>query len=244
MKQFAIIGLGTFGIRMLEQLSLVTSDIIVVDRDEETANLYKDLAREVLIMDASNEKVLERTIPQDIDAAVVDLGSSIEDTIMVTNYLKKMNVKEIIVKAESDQLGEVLKIVGATKVVFPDRETAKSLTPLLASANLFQYMQISPSLVLAELKMMEPYVGVSVRDANLRVKSGINIVALRKEHDANFSLLTDAEYVFCSDDVLLISGPPEAVQKLVTEEVSSSGSDLKNFFKFMVSTASRMQRKK
>lgn len=244
MKQFAIIGLDTFGIRMLEQLSLVTKDIIIIDKNEETVNQYKDLASEALIMDASNEKALEQTIPQDIDAAVVDLGSSIEDTIMVTNYLKKMNVKEIIVKAESDQLGEVLKIVGATKVVFPDRETAKSLTPLLASTNLFQYMLVSPSLVLAELKILDTYVGVSVRNANFRVKSGINIVALRKENDMNFSLLPDADYVFCDDDILLISGPPEAVQKLVTEEVRDSGFELKNFFKFMFSSASHMQHKK
>ena len=243
MKQFAIIGLDTFGIRMLEQLSLVTQDIIVVDKNEEIVNRYKDLAHEALIMDASNEKALAQTIPPDIDAAIVDLGSSIEDTIMVTNYLKKMNVKEIIVKAENDQLGEVLNIIGATKVVFPDRETAKSLTPLLASANLFQYMPVSPSLVLAELKIPESYVGLSVRNANLRVKSGINIVAIRKQNDPNFSLLPDAEYIFCADDILLISGPPEAVQKLVSTEISAAGSDLKNFFKFMFSATSRFQRK-
>ena len=119
MKQFAIIGLDTFGIRMLEQLSLVTQDIIVVDKNEEIVNRYKDLAHEALIMDASNEKALAQTIPPDIDAAIVDLGSSIEDTIMVTNYLKKMNVKEIIVKAENDQLGEVLKIIGRDNGIAP-----------------------------------------------------------------------------------------------------------------------------
>lgn len=233
MKQFVIVGLDTFGIRMLEQLSLVTNDIIIIDKDPETVNQYKDLAHDAFIMNAINEKALETLIPRDIDAAIVDLGSSIEASIMVTNHLKKMDVKEIIVKAESDELGNVLKIVGATKVIYPDREAAKGLTPLLASSSLFQYMPVSPSLVLAEVRIMEEFVGKSVRDSNFRSQTGIHIVALRKDSDPNFTLLPDADYTFTSEDILLIAGPPHAIQTLVADEITAAETGLVKLFRFM-----------
>lgn len=236
MKQFAIIGLAPFGIRMLEQLSLITRDIIIIDKNPDVINLYKDLAREAFIMDAVNEKVLYKIIPPEIDAAILDLGSSLEAAIMITNYLKKLQVKEIIVKADNDQQGDVLKIVGATKVVFPDQETAKSLTPLLASASLFKYMPVSTSLVMAELLIPPDLAGKTAREANVRKNYGINIIAIRHENEKEFQMLPHADYVFLPDDVILVAGIPSKIQALVAEGEVEHASGLRNFFKFMFSS--------
>lgn len=239
MKQFAIIGLDPFGIRMLEQLSLITRDIIIIDKDASVINQYKDLARDAFIMDAINENALSKIIPSEIDAAILDLGSSLEAAIMVTNYLKKMNVKEIIVKADNDQQGDVLKIVGATKVVFPDQETAKSLTPLLASASLFKYMPVSATLVMAELLVPPDLAGKTARDANVRANFGINIVAIRHASETEFQMLPHADYVFLPDDAILVAGTPAKIQSLVSDGEAEGASSLRNFFKFMFSSGNR-----
>ena len=54
MLQIAILGLGSFGIRMLEELSAVGCEIIVVDRDAEKIDKYKTHARAVYITDVIN----------------------------------------------------------------------------------------------------------------------------------------------------------------------------------------------
>ena len=155
MKQFAIIGLGAFGVRMLEELLTITDEIIIIDKDKEIINKYKDFAKSAYVTDAINEIALTKIIPPEIDAVIVDLGGKIEVSIMTTNYLKKMGIKDIVVKAQTDEHGEVLTMVGATKVVFPDQEAAKRITPMLASSLLFNFMPISANLALAEVKANE-----------------------------------------------------------------------------------------
>ena len=140
MRQYAIIGLGSFGVRMLEKLSEVSSELIVIDRDSEIIERYKDYAANAYIVDAIDESALKRVIPESLDAAVVDVGSNLETAILVTNELKKLGVKEIIVKADSDERGEILRLIGATRVVYADREAASRIVPLLVSPSLFSFM--------------------------------------------------------------------------------------------------------
>lgn len=206
MKQFAIIGLGAFGLRMLEELLTITNEIIIIDKDKDTIDKYKDLAKAAYITDAINEIALAKIIPPEIDAVIVDLGGKIEVSIMATNYLKKMGIKEIIVKAQTDEHGEVLTMVGATKVIFPDREAAKRITPMLASSLMFNFLPISANLALAEVMANENCAGKTLLEANLRKTFSLNVVAMRKRDGEEFAFISDPAYVFAKDDVLLVAG--------------------------------------
>lgn len=211
MKQFAIIGLGAFGQRMLEELLSVTNEIIIIDKDREIIEKYKDKAKAAYITDVINEVALLKIIPPEIDAVIVDLGGKIEVSIMTTNYLKKLGVKEIIVKAQTDEHGEVLEMVGATSVIFPDREAAKRITPMLASSLMFNFMPISENLALAEVRANEYCVGKTLLEANLRKTHGLNVVAMRKISNDDFYFINDPSYMFSKDDVLLVAGSEDHI---------------------------------
>jgi len=129
MKQFAIIGLSKFGQRMLEELVGTGCEIILIDKDRQRVDQYKDQAAAVYVADALNEDVLEKLVPKGIDAAIVDPGDLTEVSILVTHYLKKMGIREIIAKADSDEQEEILKLVGATRVVRPNTEAARRIAP-------------------------------------------------------------------------------------------------------------------
>ena len=76
MKQFAIIGLSKFGQRMLEELADTGCELILIDKDRQRVDQYKDQAAAVYVADALNEDVLEKLVPKGIDAAIVDPGTS------------------------------------------------------------------------------------------------------------------------------------------------------------------------
>lgn len=236
MKQFAIIGLGAFGIRMLEELLSVTNEIIIIDKDREIIEKYKDSAKAAYITDAINELALSKIVPKDIDAVIVDLGGKIEVSIMATNYLKKLGVKNIIVKAQTDEHGEVLSMVGATRVIFPDREAAKRITPMLATSLLFNFMPISDSLALAEVRANEYCVGKTLLEANFRKAFGLNVVAMRLMDSDKYSFISDPSYAFKADDVLLVAGTEDSINAFSREDEGKSegkrgfGSVLKNLF--------------
>jgi trk system potassium uptake protein len=231
MKQFAIIGLGAFGLRMLEELLTVTNEIIIIDKDKEIINKYKDFAKAAYVTDAINAVALSKIIPSEIDAVIVDLGGKIEVSIMTTNYLKKMGIREIVVKAQTDEHGEVLQMVGATKVVFPDQEAAKRITPMLASSLLFNFMPISANLALAEVRANEFCVGQTLLDANLRKTFGLNVVAMRKVENDEFFFISDPSYIFTVDDVLLVAGSEEHIGKFSKENDIAARKNIGDIFK-------------
>ena len=210
MRQYAIIGLGSFGLRMLEKLAAVSDELVVVDRDAEAIEKYKDLAKNAYIADVADVQALERVLPEGLDVAVVDVGDNLEAAILVTNTLKKLGVGEIIVKTDSEQRGEILSIIGATKVVYPDREAAAQIVPMLVSPALFNYMPLSPSLVMAEVKIPARYVGLTLIEANLRQRHGINVIAIRSELSQDYRYFA-ADYRLCEDDVLLVAGKDKEI---------------------------------
>jgi len=118
MKQFALIGISKFGRRVLEELIDTGCEILIVDKDRAVVETYKEQVTSAYIADVLNEETIRKIIPKTIDAAVVDLGDNIEASILVTNYLKKMGIREIIVRAESNEHGEILELVGASQAHF------------------------------------------------------------------------------------------------------------------------------
>lgn len=206
MKKFAIIGLGAFGSRIFEELLYLTDEIIIIDKDPNIINKYEKNAKKSYVFDVTDEGLLQKALPRELDAAIVDLGGKIELSIMITTYLKKMEIKEIVVKAESDQHEHVLSIVGATNVIFPDREAAKRVTPMLASSLLFNFMPISANLALAEVGVNADYIGKTLLEADLRKKLGLNVVAVRKHGSEVFDFIDNPAYCFAEDDILLVAG--------------------------------------
>lgn len=210
MKQFAVIGLGAFGVRVVEELAALDIDLLIVDRDRELVERYKSQASVAYCMDVLNKETIQKAIPESIDAVLVDLGANMQASILVTDYLKKHGVQEIIVKAESDEHAEILRMVGASRVVFPDREAAKRIVPLLVSDTLFNFLPISPGIVVAEVYVPPPLTGKTLLEADVRKVHAVNIVAMKKVGMDQYDFVSP-QYRFQPGDVLLITGREDRV---------------------------------
>jgi trk system potassium uptake protein TrkA len=85
MKQFALIGMDNFGRRVLEELILLDCEILLIDRDREVIEFYKDQVTEAYIADVINQETMERLLPDDVDVVILDLGNNIEASILAVN---------------------------------------------------------------------------------------------------------------------------------------------------------------
>ncbi|MDA3810237.1 MAG: TrkA family potassium uptake protein [Spirochaetaceae bacterium] len=213
MKQFVIIGLGAFGKRMVEELSLVNSEIMIIDKDQTLIDHYKDKVATCFVANALHEEVLRKLIPSTIDAAIVDLGGKIEVSVLITNYLKKLGIRTIVACAESDEHGEILELVGATQVIFPTREAAKRVTPLLASSDIFNYLPISDGLVIAEIRIPKELFGLTLIEADFRNKYNINIIAVRENEYEKFEFVS-GNYLMKKDNIMLAAGKENDLIKI------------------------------
>ncbi|HUW69305.1 MAG TPA: TrkA family potassium uptake protein [bacterium] len=232
-RQYAIVGLGSFGVRVLEKLSEATDQIIIIDKNKEIIEKYKDMAAKSYITDALSKQALSRIIPEAIDVAIVDVGDNIEVAVVVTNALKKLGARQIIVRADTQERGEILEMVGATRIVYPALEAATKIVPMLVSSSLFSFMAISPSLVLAEVGVPERYVGMTLVEANFRQSKGINVVAIRKQTGDEYEYF-DPKYRLAADDVMLCAGTERDVTAFtgarITARKNVIGEMLKGIF--------------
>jgi len=215
MVTIAVIGLGSFGCRVVEELEHVDAEVIILDKDRDVVEKYKGRVRDAYITDAINEVTLKKILPEDINSVVVDLGKQLEASILVTNYLHKMGIKQIVAKASSDEHGEILKLVGATFIIYPDLDAAQRITPILVSSVLFNYMQVTPDFALAEVAVRNELVGKTLAESNLRQRYKLNLVAMRKSNKEEFTLVNDPALKFEKDMLLLVAGTNDAMMGYV-----------------------------
>ncbi|HCM26616.1 MAG: hypothetical protein A2Z99_15325 [Treponema sp. GWB1_62_6] len=212
MKQFAIIGLDYFGKSLLDELLALDVDVLLIDKDQTVIDAYHDSPVSAVALDVLNMENLKHALPANIDAVVIDLGDKVEASILATSYCRKLGIKNIIVKAETDAHGEILDLVGATKIVFPNREAAKRIAPLMVSSALLNYLPVSGNLVIAELEIPEAFVGQTLIEADLRRKHDINLISVKNGEEEEYGLFTP-DYRFRQGDVALVSGTDETLEK-------------------------------
>ena len=212
MKQYAVIGLGRFGVWALEELLSVDVDVLIVDKDESLVARYKEQVQAAYVADIIDEQTIRRIIPGDIDGVIIDLGDRTEASILASNYLKKLGVRRIVAKAETDAHGEILRLVGATDIVFPNREAAMRVMPPLLSDAMFSYMPISSGLVMAEVSFPRELVGKTFAEADLRAKHGLNVVATKPDGDGDY-LFVAPDYRIARKDTFLVVGSPADLAK-------------------------------
>lgn len=87
MAQFAVIGLGSFGATVAQELTKLNHDVIGIDTVKNVENLA-DVLTHAVIADATDEHVLDELNIQNCDAVVVAIGEDIEASILCVLNLK------------------------------------------------------------------------------------------------------------------------------------------------------------
>ncbi len=199
---------------MIEELFSIGVRILIIDKSKERIGAYKSMASSAYIIDVTSPDALKKIVPEHIDTAVVDVGNNLESSVLVVNNLRKMNVGRIVVRAETDDQAEILKIVGATQVVFPHQEAAKRIAPLLAASSLFHHLPVAGGMTIFEVQIPSRYVGKTLVEADFRREYKINVVAGRKEFEEDFRFIAP-DHRFAENDILMMAGEDAGVARFV-----------------------------
>lgn len=207
-KQFIVIGLGRFGTSVAETLYALGNDVLGVDIDEERVQSIADRVTHAVQVDANDESSLRALGIGNFDVAIISIGSDIQANILSTLLVKEMNVKHIITKANNAMHAKVLYKIGANRVIFPERDMGIRVAHNLCSSSILDYIELSPDFSIAEVVTPKDWVGSSLKDLNLRVKYGINVVAIKRDNDINVSPAAD-EVIIDGDIIVAIGGTAE-----------------------------------
>lgn len=211
-RQFAVIGLGRFGSSVARTLFSMGYDVLAIDIEEERVqNLAKDVTHTVQ-GDAREEETLRAVGIRNFDVVVVAIGQDIQSSILITVLLKELGVKCVVAKAQNELHAKVLYKVGADKVVFPERDMGARLARNMVSANVLDFIQLSPDYSIAEIASNENWAGKTLRELNLRARFGINVLAIKR--DKRLLVAPGADDPVEMGDILVVVGLNQNIDKL------------------------------
>lgn len=224
MKQFAVVGLGRFGSAVAKTLSEKGYEVLAVDSDEQWVQEVSGYVAHAVMINATDEKALRAVGIENVDCAVVAIGADVEASILVTITLKEIGIKEIIARAVTEIHGRVLEKIGATKVVFAERDMGIRVANALVSPEIIEYIDLSPEYSIFEISPPKDFVGKSLRDLDIRAKYNLNVIAIKRkvriksergfEERDKINISPAASDVIAEGDKLIVIGTDEAVAKL------------------------------
>jgi trk system potassium uptake protein TrkA len=181
MRQFVVIGLGRFGSSIARALSEMNFEVLAIDKDESLVKSMENIVSQAVVLDATDEKSLKELGVQEFDTAIVSMGETIEDSIMITLTLKELGVKQVIVKAQNDLHSRILKKVGADRIMIPEREMAEKLAQSLASPKIFDFIEVSETYGIVEMVVPKKFANKSLTELKLREKYGVSVIAIKRK---------------------------------------------------------------
>lgn len=179
-KSFAVIGLGQFGISVVEELVDNGMDVIAIDMDETAVKKVSNLLPTVAVADSTDEEALKELGIRDVDAAIVAFGSHIEGTILTTVILKEMGVKSIIVRVDDVYYSSILKKLGATEIIMPQKAAGIALANRLGNEDFKDFYKLDDKHSVVSIVINNAYVPEQIRDLATKEKYGINIVLIMR----------------------------------------------------------------
>ena len=213
-KRFAVLGLGKFGFYLARRLYEQGNEVIAVDVDKEIVQNIKDHSTQAIIADATNKDTLISLGIEEVDTAVVSLGTRMDHSILVALHLKEIGLKEIVVKAITEDHRKILEIIGATQVIFPEKDMAEKLATSLSSRNIMDYLELSPGFSIMELAPSPAFIGKTIKDLQLRNIYGVQIIAIKELIPERMNLIPSPDSVIKESDILVVMGSDEDLKKV------------------------------
>ena len=179
-KSFAVIGLGQFGISVVEELVGNGADVIAIDSDEDAVKKISGILPTVAVANSTDEEALKDLGIKDVDAAIVAYGSHIEASILTTVILKELGVKSIIVRVDDAYYLSILKKLGATEVIMPQKAAGVALANRLGNEDFKDFYKLDDKFSVVSIVVNSAYVPQQLRDLGTKDRYGVNVVLIMR----------------------------------------------------------------
>ncbi|MFZ7128606.1 MAG: potassium channel family protein [Desulfobacterales bacterium] len=214
MKRFAVIGLGNFGFHAAKALFEDGNEVIAIDSDKARVQAIDPYSTEALVLNATDRESLKSLGLEEMDGIIVSTGTKISTSILICLYLQEIGVKRILAKALDDDHGKILRRVGATEIIHPERDMALRISRSLSRPNVLDFIPLAEDFDLVQVGPPKEFIGKNLRELNLRAKHNVHIIAIKELVPENFILVPPASFVIKDSDILIMLGKNEDVRRI------------------------------
>lgn len=211
-KTYAVFGLGRYGTAVASELEARGAEVIAIDNDPTAVEEAASSLTVCKCADITDRKVVEQLGIANVDTVIIAMANSFEASVMATMLCKELGVPTVIAKCSNELHRQILRKVGADRVVFPENDSGIRLARNLLTAGFIDMMELSGKVSLVELEVRDEWAGKSLAELNLRKRYAMNVVALR--HGNAVSTAIDPNAPLQKEQTLIVIAETDRLERL------------------------------
>jgi trk system potassium uptake protein TrkA len=212
MKTFAVIGQGKFGFHVAKGLAQQGHSVIAIDRDEDQLREISEYVDDAIALDSTDIRALREAGVALVDVAIVSIGENVEASILTVMALKELGIETVIAKGITVIHGQILAKLGATKVIYPEKETAKRVVKKLAANIHYETIDLSLTMKIAKLTVPSFWIGKSILSSIFEEAHEVKPIAYK--HQGSWSTSFEQDAILETGDILVVIGNSDNIEAL------------------------------
>ncbi|PAU94900.1 hypothetical protein CK503_05375 [Aliifodinibius salipaludis] len=191
---FAVIGIGAFGSALAKKLSEEGAYVIAIDNDMEHINHVKEFVSDAICFDATDTDLLESHGITNVDVAIISIGEAFEPVALIAMHLLNSGVEEVYGRAGSRIQEQILKQIGITDVIHPERQVAERMGVSLVRRGMSDVFDIGEGLAMFEVEAPEAMVGYTLTELDIRKRYELNLITIKRPVELEGEIGPDKQY--------------------------------------------------
>lgn len=176
-----IIGLGSYGQVLAEELSALGHEVIGVDDSPARVDLVKEKVATAFLMDATDEQSLAVLPLQAVDLVMVAIGENFGASVRVVAQLKRHKVKHVYARAIDPIHQSILEAFGIDRILSPEADAARAMVHLLEYGTEVETFRVDREWSVVRFTVPQRLVGYMVNDLHLNEEFGLKLLAIKRE---------------------------------------------------------------
>lgn len=210
-KQYAVLGLGSFGYSVALTLENMGCDVLVMDASYEKIQDISDKVSYAMKADIADPDALQALGGRNLDGVVIAVSESLEASIMATMICKEMGIPLVVAKAKDKLQGAILERVGADRIVYPEIEMGSRVAKSLVAREFMDWISLSNDYSMVEIAVPDKWIGKSLTELSVRERLGINVVGIIVNGKIDVTL--DPQKPLPQGGILIVIGANDILEK-------------------------------
>ena len=201
-KHILVLGLKTFGLSIVKQLSKYNCEVLAIDKSMDRVEEADEFATRAVQIDTRDIDKMNSLSLDTFDVAIVTIDN-VEESIMAALILQDNEIPKIIVKSVSDMHKKILEKMGIDKIISPETEMGIKLAKTIMNESIIDAINFSDDYSIVEINALDKWIGKSLGKLNLRELYGINILCV-KNPIKELEISPSQEYIIEEKDILVV----------------------------------------
>ena len=210
-KQYAVIGLGRFGLSVCKELQSSGAQVLAVDIDEERVKEAAAIVSQAIVANCTSEETVKELRLDEYDMVMVSIGSDVKSSILTTLVVKESGAKTVWVKANDKFHGKILSKIGADHIIMPERDMGIRVARKMLDRRVLEFIDLGSDLAMTEIVIGSKLLGKQLRDLKLCKEVGVEVLGFKR--GPNLTKAPELDISLEIGDVVIIAGPKETLSR-------------------------------